>query len=39
MGGVVVAKDREPQVKEKTKASNLAVFCEFLTMRASRRGL
>ena len=34
-GGVVFAKDTEPQGKEKTEGANLAVICEFPSMRAA----
>ncbi len=34
-GGEVFAKDTEPQGKEKTEAANLAVICEFPSMRAA----
>ena len=33
VGGVVFAKDTEPQGKEKTEGANLAVICEFPSMR------
>ena len=33
VGGEVFAKDREPQGKERTEDSNLAVICEFSSMR------
>ncbi len=35
VGGEVFAKDTEPQGKEKTEAANLAVICEFPSMRAA----
>ncbi len=35
VGGVVFAKDLEPQGKEKTEEANLAVICEFPSMRAA----
>ena len=35
VGGVVFAKDTEPQGKEKTEGANLAVICEFPSMRAA----
>ena len=35
VGGKVFAKDTEPQGKEMTKDANLAVICEFPTMRAA----
>ena len=34
-GGQVFAKDTEPQGKERTEDANLAVICEFPTMRAA----
>ena len=34
-GGEVFAKDTEPQGKERTEDANLAVICEFPTMRAA----
>jgi len=33
VGGEVFAKDTEPQGKEQTEGSNLAVICEFSSMR------
>ena len=33
--GTVFAKDTEPQGKEKTEGANLAVICEFPSMRAA----
>ena len=35
VGGEVFAKDREPQGKERTEGANLAVICEFPSMRAA----
>ncbi len=35
VGGEVFAKDTEPQGKENTEAANLAVICEFHSMRAA----
>ena len=35
VGGQVFAKDTEPQGKERTEDVNLAVICEFPTMRAA----
>ncbi len=35
VGGVVFAKDKEPQGKERTKGANLAVICEFPSMRSA----
>ena len=35
LGGVVFAKDTEPQGKERTEGANLAVICEFPSMRAA----
>ena len=35
VGGVVFAKDTEPQGKERTEGANLAVICEFPSMRAA----
>ena len=35
VGGVVFAKDTEPQGKEATEEANLAVICEFPSMRAA----
>jgi len=35
VGGQVFAKDTEPQGKERTEDINLAVICEFPTMRAA----
>ena len=35
VGGVVFAKDTEPQGKEQTEGANLAVICEFPSMRAA----
>ena len=35
VGGQVFAKDTEPQGKERTEDANLAVICEFPTMRAA----
>ena len=35
VGGVVFAKDTKPQGKEKTEGANLAVICEFPSMRAA----
>ncbi len=35
VGGQVFAKDTQPQGKERTKAANLAVICEFPSMRAA----
>ena len=35
VGGEVFAKDTEPQGKEQTKSANLAVICEFPSMRAA----
>ncbi len=35
VGGEVFAKDTEPQGKEKTEGANLAVICEFPSMRAA----
>ena len=35
VGGKVFAKDTAPQGKERTKDANLAVICEFPTMRAA----
>tara|TARA_Y100001968_G_scaffold330508_1_gene382581 strand:+ start:3048 stop:3392 length:345 start_codon:yes stop_codon:yes gene_type:complete len=35
VGGEVFAKDTEPQGKERTEAANLAVICEFPSMRAA----
>ena len=35
VGGQVFAKDTEPQGKERTEGANLAVICEFPTMRAA----
>ena len=35
VGGQVFAKDTEPQGKEKTEDANLAVICEFPSMRAA----
>ena len=35
VGGQVFAKDAEPQGKERTEDANLAVICEFPTMRAA----
>ena len=35
VGGQVFAKDTEPQGKERTQDANLAVICEFPTMRAA----
>ena len=35
VGGVVFAKDTEPLGKEKTEGANLAVICEFPSMRAA----
>ena len=35
VGGEVFAKDTEPQGKERTEDANLAVICEFPTMRAA----
>jgi len=35
VGGEVFAKDTEPQGKERTENSNLAVICEFSSMRAA----
>ena len=33
VGGIVFAKDKEPQGKEQTEGANLAVICEFPSMR------
>jgi len=35
VGGEVFAKDKEPIGKERTEDSNLAVICEFPSMRAA----
>ncbi len=35
VGGEVFAKDTEPQGKERTEGANLAVICEFASMRAA----
>ena len=35
IGGEVFAKDTEPQGKERTENSNLAVICEFPSMRSA----
>ena len=35
IGGEVFAKDTEPQGKERTEDANLAVICEFPSMRAA----
>ena len=35
VGGEVFAKDTEPQDKERTEGANLAVICEFPSMRAA----
>ena len=35
VGGEVFAKDYEPQGKERTEGANLAVICEFPSMRAA----
>ena len=35
IGGQVFAKDTEPQGKERTEDANLAVICEFPSMRAA----
>jgi len=35
VGGEVFAKDTEPQGKERTEEANLAVICEFPSMRAA----
>ena len=35
VGGQVFAKDTEPEGKERTEDANLAVICEFPTMRAA----
>jgi len=35
VGGEVFAKDTEPQGKERTEEANLAVICEFSSMRAA----
>ena len=35
VGGLVFAKDTEPQGKERTEDANLAVICEFPSMRAA----
>ena len=35
VGGQVFAKDTEPQGKERTEDANLAVICEFPSMRAA----
>ena len=35
VGGEVFAKDTEPQGKEQTEGANLAVICEFPSMRAA----
>ena len=35
VGGEVFAKDNEPHGKERTKGANLAVICEFPSMRAA----
>ncbi len=35
VGGTVFAKDTEPQGKERTEGANLAVICEFPSMRAA----
>ena len=35
VGGKVFAKDTEPQGKERTEEANLAVICEFPSMRAA----
>ena len=35
VGGEVFAKDTEPQGKERTEGANLAVICEFPSMRAA----
>ena len=35
VGGLVFAKDTEPQGKERTEGANLAVICEFPSMRAA----
>ncbi len=35
VGGQVFAKDKEPQGKERTEDANLAVICEFPSMRAA----
>jgi len=35
VGGQVFAKDTEPQGKERTEEANLAVICEFPSMRAA----
>ena len=35
VGGEVFAKDTDPQGKERTKDANLAVICEFPSMRAA----
>ena len=35
VGGVVFAKDTEPQGKERTEGANLAVICEFPSMRTA----
>ncbi len=35
IGGQVFAKDTEPQGKERTEGANLAVICEFPSMRAA----
>ncbi|AAQ00522.1 MULTISPECIES: DUF1330 domain-containing protein [Prochlorococcus] len=35
VGGEVFAKDTEPQGKERTEGANLAVICEFSSMRAA----
>ena len=35
VGGVVFAKDNDPQGKERTTGANLAVICEFPSMRTA----
>ena len=35
VGGEIFAKDTEPQGKERTEGANLAVICEFPSMRAA----
>ncbi len=35
VGSQVFAKDKEPQGKERTEGANLAVICEFSSMRAA----
>ncbi len=35
IGGEIFAKDMEPQGKERTEGANLAIICEFSSMRAA----